>query len=725
MARLSNERDFSPQIEAAQKWISRAMIEDGSVFRDGPLWTRGTISEVHEAFVEHPDESGDGFLTKLKGQMQDASPDAQQLMAEMLWITALFPSNISAQRKLLQFSTLWTMSKEEPPANSPLLSSHVLAGVGSGGQGFNNYRWKELVFLVRFSQAFKDLPPDQRGDVFLNYSSFLQFVASVPEEGHRQLPHMLRYLVFPDRVERMSSVRERRKVLLAFRGLRERELKKWSDAQLDEALLKLRDELEKNYPGQILDFYELPLKARWAAGVEAADLPDEAGKVEESIETPLPATRHWWMQFNPAYFDIEAKRDGHIELYTAVGENGRSRNLPEAFASALPGDKVIGYSTSPRMRAGILCEITKAKHNDRKHGEVIEFRRIRSLKRSVTREELLSDERFANFGALKYPRGSLFPLTAGEYEAVLDLAEGEEVSEHDVSKNYGLEEAVSELFMPRERLETIRNQLQRKLNIVLQGPPGVGKTFAARRLAWLLLGTKDEQRIEFVQFHPSMSYEDFVLGLRPDGKGHFVLKPGIFHRFCRKAQGDPGRPYIFVIDEINRGNVAKIFGELLMLIEADKRGEECAVPLAYGGDNDAKFYLPPNLHIVGTMNTADRSLALVDYALRRRFAFFTLDPDFGPIFRNHMRQERKCPLPIVERICARIASLNEIIREDTRSLGRGYQIGHSFFCSGGRIGDAEAWYRDLVEHEIRPLLEEYWMDDPKKADAEAAKLLAD
>lgn len=382
---------------------------------------------------------------------------------------------------------------------------------------------------------------------------------------------------------------------------------------------------------------------------------------------------------------------------------------------------MIGYSTSPRMRAAVLCEITKARHQDKRHGEVIEFRRIRALKRPVTREELLADERLTNLGALKNPRGSLFPLTADEYEAVLDLAEGEEFK----SERYGMEEAVAELFMPRERLEAICGQLKRKLNVVLQGPPGVGKTFVARRLAWLLLGAKDEQRIEFVQFHPSMSYEDFVLGLRPDGKGHFAPKPGIFHRLCRKAQGDPGKPYIFVIDEINRGNVAKIFGELMMLIEADKRGEENAVPLAYGNDTDARFYLPPNLHIIGTMNTADRSLALVDYALRRRFAFFTLDPDFGPAFRDHMRQERKCPAPIIDRICRKIAALNEVIREDTRSLGRGYQIGHSFFCSGGRIDDGETWYRALVEHEIRPLLEEYWMDDPKKADAEAAKLLKD
>lgn len=240
----------------------------------------------------------------------------------------------------------------------------------------------------------------------------------------------------------------------------------------------------------------------------------------------------------------------------------------------------------------------------------------------------------------------------------------------------------------------------------------------------MLLGEKSEDRVEFVQFHPSLSYEDFVLGLRPDGKGHFALKSGIFQRFARKAQDDPRKPYVFVIDEINRGNVAKIFGELLMLIEADKRGQEHAVPLAYGGEEDEKFYLPANLHIIGTMNTADRSLALVDYALRRRFAFFTLDPDFGDAFREHMEHERKCPAALIDRLCNRIAALNSVIKEDTRSLGRGYQIGHSFFCSGAVIAEGESWYRSVVEYEIRPLLEEYWMDDPKKAESEVNKLLA-
>ncbi len=285
-------------------------------------------------------------------------------------------------------------------------------------------------------------------------------------------------------------------------------------------------------------------------------------------------------------------------------------------------------------------------------------------------------------------------------------------------------DALAELFMSAEKLTELRDQLKRKLNLVIQGPPGVGKTFVARRLAHILLGTKDDSRIEIVQFHPSMSYEDFVMGLRPDAKtGGFVLKPGVFHRFCEKARQDPlGRPHVFLIDEINRGNLAKIFGELLMLIESDKRGPDHAVTLAYESESAPRFSVPANIYLIGTMNTADRSLALVDYALRRRFAFVGLEPDFGERFQVHL-SERDCEASFIQRLCNRLKSINEQITADTRSLGPGYQIGHSYFCGEGKIGDADAWLRDVVKFEIRPLLEEYWMDDPKRAHSEANKLL--
>ena len=324
------------------------------------------------------------------------------------------------------------------------------------------------------------------------------------------------------------------------------------------------------------------------------------------------------------------------------------------------------------------------------------------------------------------------PVTEGEY--TLPGMEPEDDSETAAPqvrsptvpppiKPYTQADAHADLFMSAEKLAELCDQLARKKNLVIQGPPGVGKTFVARRLAYMLMGAKDDSRVEIVQFHPSMSYEDFVMGLRPDPKsGGFVLKPGVFHRFCQNARAKPDQPHVFIIDEINRGNLAKIFGELMMLIETDKRGDAHAVTLAYESETTPRFSVPPNLYLIGTMNTADRSLALVDYALRRRFAFVGLEPEFGERFEAHLTA-RACPPEFIQNLRRKLKDLNQQIADDTRSLGFGYQIGHSYFCGEVEIAAPDTWLREIVHFEIRPLLEEYWMDDPKRAQAEAERLL--
>lgn len=273
---------------------------------------------------------------------------------------------------------------------------------------------------------------------------------------------------------------------------------------------------------------------------------------------------------------------------------------------------------------------------------------------------------------------------------------------------YSMEAALAELFMPRTSLEHILEQLKRKKNIILQGAPGVGKTFIAKRLAWLLLGAKDESAMEMVQFHQSYTYEDFVQGLRPSENGHFEIKDGVFYRLCRKALADPKQDYFLVIDEINRGNLSKILGELMMLIETDKRGEK--LTLAY---SEEPFTVPPNLYLIGTMNTADRSLSLVDYALRRRFAFLALDPGFSEkTFSTHLGNHGISPAQI-RHVIQQMEALNQEIEKDEANLGKGYRIGHSFFTPIAPVPDFHKWFHSIVRYEIMPLLEEYWIDDPQ------------
>jgi 5-methylcytosine-specific restriction enzyme B len=293
---------------------------------------------------------------------------------------------------------------------------------------------------------------------------------------------------------------------------------------------------------------------------------------------------------------------------------------------------------------------------------------------------------------------------------------------------YNIDDVIaSGVFLTEPELEHILERLQSRKAMILQGAPGVGKTFIARKLAYALMKEVDHERLEMVQFHQSYSYDDFVRGYRPvPGKpGSFVLQNGVFYDFCQKAQQDPDREYVFIIDEINRGNLSQIFGELLMLLEVDKRGDEFALPLTYRHEDEPHFFVPPNVYLIGLMNLADRSLAMVDYALRRRFVFVTLQPQYeSGLFRQWLL-ERSMDPGLVKLIMERMGVLNHQIREDPL-LGENYQVGHSFFLPKGDnfAGLDRAWYESIIRTEVVPLLKEYWFDNPRKVKEAEARLLA-
>lgn len=288
---------------------------------------------------------------------------------------------------------------------------------------------------------------------------------------------------------------------------------------------------------------------------------------------------------------------------------------------------------------------------------------------------------------------------------------------------FTIEDACVGLFMEKDVVARLLQTWQAKKNLIIQGAPGVGKSFVARRLAYALMGYKDPTRIRFVQFHQSYGYEDFVQGYRPTDDG-FALRDGVFMTFCNRALNDPGERYVFIIDEINRGNLSKILGELMLLIEADKRHSDWGVKLAYAEKAESRFYVPEDVFILGLMNTADRSLAVVDYALRRRFSFATVVPAFdSPAFRAHLANVGVLNA-VLDKLITRMTALNKVIAEDTTNLGRGYCIGHSFFTPQEQGSYDDAWYRQIVEAEIVPLLEEYWFDQPGYVEQWRAKLLS-
>ena len=289
---------------------------------------------------------------------------------------------------------------------------------------------------------------------------------------------------------------------------------------------------------------------------------------------------------------------------------------------------------------------------------------------------------------------------------------------------YSVDDIVQDgCFVEQQRISNILERLRSKKNLILQGPPGTGKTWLAKRLAWALVGWKDASHVRAVQFHPNLSYEDFVRGWRPSSDGKLELMDGLFLEIVAAARGDAEGAYVLVIEEINRGNPAQILGEMLTLLEADKRNPDNALELTYKREGEQGIHLPPNLYLVGTMNIADRSLALVDLALRRRFAFVDLMPEIDKRWQTWVKKQCGFDDSVLSDIQERMANLNQTIESDSK-LGRQFQIGHSYVTPPPGIEtDPSTWYRDVVKSEIGPLLDEYWFDEPSKAQGEREKLL--
>jgi hypothetical protein len=355
MARQVHNRDISETLAAAQQWINTCLLEDRSVLSDRPLWTAGLVDEVYHAFVEHPDYSKDDFITKLKRQMQPASPPAQQLLAEMLWALLLFPSNMKARTKRRQVRDMWSLSGQQLPDDLPLMRDDVLTGIGSGGPGFNNYRPDEMTFLIALARDLKRRSGAERKNIFADYAAFVSWIESVPREGLRQFRHMLRFFAFPDRVERMSSNRDRRRILDAFGIASERETNNWTDEQLDDALLKLRSGLTKDNPSEVIDFYMPKYRERWAPerkvktleGEVIVTVPDDdhEGDEEEAAVEEKPEARQS-IQMQAKLAEIGAIMGFKVWIPTADRSRVREQAQQDYQAAFIEDHLPLSYDTT-------------------------------------------------------------------------------------------------------------------------------------------------------------------------------------------------------------------------------------------------------------------------------------------------------------------------------------------------------------------------------------------
>lgn len=436
---------------------------------------------------------------------------------------------------------------------------------------------------------------------------------------------------------------------------------------------------------------------------------------QDTSNEPDDDINYWWLNANPKIWSISKHNVGEKQTYTTHNEKGNKRRIYKHFKAVKRGDLIIGYESFPTKQIKAIYEITQGIHNTG-NVEEIEFELIEKLEIPIHWNDLKNNTLLHGCEVFKNNQGSLFKLTEDEYDIIREIIDDKNIVpeiklQSGNIKKYKFSEDTDKPFISEKDFLNTVSLLKRKKNIILQGPPGVGKTFIARKLAYEIMHEVRDANIEMVQFHQSYSYEDFIQGLRPTQEGGFDLRDGIFYSFCQLALAHPDRPYFFIIDEINRGNLSKIFGELLMLIEADKRDEKYALKLTYSED---RFYVPENLYIIGTMNTADRSLAIVDYALRRRFVFVSLQPDYKENFKSFLR-DKYLSDEIIEHICSSITALNEKIKKDV-NLGEGFQIGHSYFCtySENENENENQWWSDILDYELKPLLEEIWFDDLSK-----------
>ncbi|RWD29867.1 MAG: EVE domain-containing protein [Mesorhizobium sp.] len=684
MSRFNPTQNTGSVYDAAAKWLDRCLLADSSVLSVArALWTSHLLDELDQRFVKNLEEGEGDFLSKLRVQLSAGSAECRQLMAESLWLLLLFPSNVGAAKKRENVREVWSWSGDELEQHHPLLDDKVLKGIGSAGTAYNTHRWRELVFLIGALRDFKRREAAERAELLRDPWVFSGWLSGLPEARHRQLIHILPHLLFPDSFERISSEGDKRHILAGFGDTPEKEIRKWSTTEIDRALLDLRRRLEQEH-GADIDFYQEEFEAQWKT-----------------------QTRNWLLSWNPNRWTWDS-----LAADRAATMNGEKADNRWRCGSTKPreGDRVFLMRTGT-VPKGIVAvgKVTRAPyeaaHWDATRAEAGETTRFVDVAFDAVRDATadaivtLEDLERQEPGQEWNPQSSGIEIKSKPARTLERLWKALPA----LSESGGSGDPTTVIPKPARPVGTPRN-------LILYGPPGTGKTY--RLMTDYLPDYRDEagDRFEFITFHQSYAYEDFVEGIRPvtkNGTVSYEVRAGVLKRLCDWARRSPDKRFALFIDEINRGNIAKIFGELISLVEVDKRimtdssgkrmpgckGLEVTLP--YSGE---RFGVPANVDVIGTMNTADRSIALLDSALRRRFRFEELTPK--PELLGTVEDGAEGTIDLRQLLATMNARLSRLLHRDQT-------LGHAYFYKVKSFDEL----RRVFAREILPFLQEAFYDD--------------
>jgi len=694
-------------------------MDGGSLFTDDALWTKEGFDQLRRRFVDAADQTGDSFIEKLERQLQSASSDAKCLWAEMAWAYWLISMSLKPATKVGRIHTVWQWSGRPLPDNHRLLSDEVLAGVANTGRGYTSAKWFEYCFFILAMSDWFDLSRTEREALLDDPWRFAAWLHRIEGSDKRMFRHAILFLLFPDYFEPIVSRHHKAKIVLGLHeGTEDVDLK--DHLATDKAILAIRERLEGEHSGEV-DFYAPSIRASW-------DPPDGGDGAAEWFRQLFPDARRVWVA-NIVKGDGERwsryLRDGVISIgWIELGDLRRFESR-EAIQEVVPGMGATGKSP---MRSLFLWQFC----HEVGEGDVI--------------VATASANRVLGYGIVEGEYdyiadswGHVRPVRWTPCEPPPDLPKERRVSSKlltDVTERMDWVRFALELgdLPPPNGARPVRHAL----NTILYGPPGTGKTWhTVTRAVGIVEGRevsevahedrpavklrfeehRDAGRIEMVTFHQNTTYEDFVEGIRPILSGprerdaqptpergdavkvQYKMSRGVFRRIAERAAADPDVRFVLIIDEINRGNIARIFGELITLIEDSKRiGQHDEARVMLPGSK-TEFAVPANLHVLGTMNTADRSIALLDTALRRRFVFEEMMPE---PFHSGVAND----LDGVD--CGEL--LTAMNRRIAVLLDREHQIGHTYLLHVDTLPTLASTF----QNRIMPLLQEYFYDDWEK-----------